>query len=145
MTAAWDWSQTITHLLLNLEDWTSISLAFASVTRAGEVALTRRKNNSYFIDDCRTPLFYGTGAAVGLGSGVPALNKVDRTHYFTGRSDNFDPLQASTNPFDARFDPESIRVSNDGNSIFISDEYSPYVYEFDRSSGRTDSSIRVTE
>src|SRR5215467_5032438 len=142
MTAALERSQTITHLLLNLEDWTSISLAFASVTRAGEVALTRRKNNSYFIDDCRTPLFYGTGAAVGLGSGVPALNKVDRTYYFTGRSDNFDPLQASTNPFDARFDPESIRVSNDGNSVFISDEYGPYVYEFDRSSGRR---IRVFE
>src|SRR5215831_519248 len=89
-----------------------------------------------------TPLFYGTGASVGLGSGVPALNKVDHTYYFTGRSDNFDPLQASTNPFDARFDPESIRVSNDGNSVFISDEYGPYVYEFDRSSGRR---IRVFE
>jgi len=46
-----DRSQTITDLLLNLEDWTSISLAFASVTRAGEVALTRRKNNSYFIGE----------------------------------------------------------------------------------------------
>src|SRR5262249_25893904 len=51
MTAAWDWSQTITHLLLNLEDWTSISLAFASVTRAGKVALIWRKNNSYFIGE----------------------------------------------------------------------------------------------
>ena len=41
-----------------------------------------------------------------------------------------------------RFDPESIRVSNDGNSVFISDEYGPYVYEFDRSSGRR---VRVFE
>jgi hypothetical protein len=84
----------------------------------------------------RTPLYYGAGATVGLGSGAPALNKVDHTHYFTGRSDNFDPLQASTNPFDARFDPEGIRLSNDGKSVFISDEYGPYVYEFDRASGR---------
>jgi hypothetical protein len=90
----------------------------------------------------RTPLYYGTGSAVGLGSGVPALNKIDHTHYFTGRSDNFDPLQASTNPVDARFDPESIRLSNDGKSVFISDEYGPYVYQFDRSSGRR---IRVYE
>lgn len=84
----------------------------------------------------RTPLYYGAGATVGLGSGAPALNKVDHTHYFTGRSDNFDPLQASTNPFDARFDPEGIRLSNDGKSVFLSDEYGPYVYEFDRASGR---------
>jgi len=58
-----------------------------------------------------------------LGSGVPALNEIDHTHHFTGRSDNFDPLQASTNPVDARFDSESIRLSNDGKSVFISDEY----------------------
>jgi Esterase-like activity of phytase len=84
----------------------------------------------------RTPLFYGNGTTVGLGSGVPALNKIDHTHYFTGRSDNFDALQPSTNPFDARFDPEGIRLSNDGKSVFISDEYGPYVYEFDRASGQ---------
>jgi hypothetical protein len=84
----------------------------------------------------RTPLYYGNGTTVGLASGVPALNNVDHTHYFTGRSDNFDPLQSSTNPMDARFDPEGIRVSNDGRSLFISDEYGPYVYQFDRSSGR---------
>jgi hypothetical protein len=84
----------------------------------------------------RTPLYYGTGSAVGLGSGAPALNAIDHTYYFTGRSDNFDPLQPSTNPFDARFDPEGIRLSNDGRSVFISDEYGPYVYQFDRASGR---------
>jgi hypothetical protein len=38
----------------------------------------------------------------------------------------------STNPDDARLDPESIRVSNNGQSVFISDEYRPYVYEFNR-------------
>jgi len=84
----------------------------------------------------RTPLFYGSGSTVGLGSGAPALNALHHTHYFTGRSDNFDPLQASTNPFDGRFDPEGIRLSNDGKSVFISDEYGPYVYQFNRESGR---------
>jgi hypothetical protein len=76
----------------------------------------------------RTPLFYAPG-------GAPALNFADRTFYFTGRSDNFAASKPSTYPFDARFDPEGIRVSNDGDSVFISDEYGPYVYQFDRSSG----------
>lgn len=81
-----------------------------------------------------TPLTYGNGTAVGLGSGAPALNS-RRTFYFSGRSDNFDPTQLSTNPRNARLDPESIRVSNDGLSVFISDEYGPHVYQFDRPTG----------
>jgi len=92
----------------------------------------------------RTPLTYGSGAGLGfqidgvtpLGSGAPALNAVDHTHYFTGRSDNFDPAKPSTNPGNARLDPESIRVSNDGRSVFISDEYGPFVYQFDRLTGK---------
>src|SRR5215831_15643806 len=58
----------------------------------------------------RTPLYYGTGAGLGVGSGTPALN-TQHAFYFTGRSDNFDPTQISTNPTNARLDPESIRVS----------------------------------
>jgi hypothetical protein len=56
-------------------------------------------------------------------------------HFFTGRSDNFDPAKNSGNPANARLDPESIRVSNDGTSVFISDEYGPYVYQFNRFTG----------
>jgi hypothetical protein len=89
-------------------------------------------------------LVYGDGAGLGyqvdgvtpLGSGAPALNAVNHTHYFTGRSDNFDPSRPSTNPDNARLDPESIRVSNDGRSVFISDEYGPAVYQFDRMTGK---------
>jgi len=84
----------------------------------------------------KRPLVYGTGAGLGLGSGAPALNAADHTHYFTGRSDNFDPSKLSTSPLNARLDPEGIRVSGDGRRVFISDEYGPYVYEFKRSSGR---------
>src|SRR5215475_10443307 len=48
-----------------------------------------------------SPLVYGTGAGFGnridgitpIGSGAPALNAVNHTHYFTGRSDNFDPAR----------------------------------------------------
>jgi len=89
-----------------------------------------------------TPLYYGSGAGLGtradgtpLGSGAPALNAINGTNYFTGRSDNFDPSKSSLNPNNARLDPESIRVSNDGKSVFVSDEYGPYVYQFDRATG----------
>jgi hypothetical protein len=82
-----------------------------------------------------SPLVYGTGASAGLPNGAPSLNRRHR-FYFTGRSDNFDPIQISTNPANARFDSESIRVSNDGRRLYVSDEYGPYVYEFDRNSGR---------
>lgn len=75
-----------------------------------------------------TPLAYAAGAA-------PALNSADR-YYFSGRSDNFDPTQSSTNPNNARLDPEGVRVSKDGKSIFVSDEYGPYVYQIDRATGQ---------
>lgn len=83
----------------------------------------------------KQPLVYGTGAGLGVGSGAPALNAKNQ-YYFTGRSDNFDATQLSTNSNDARLDPESIRVSNDGKSVYVSDEYGPYVYQFERHSGR---------
>ena len=90
------------------------------------------------------PLKYGAGGtAAGVEdsgsptrSGVPPLNFKNHTYYFTGRSDGFDPKQSSTWPFNARFDTEAIRVSNDGRSVFISDEYGPYVYQFDRITGQ---------
>ena len=91
-----------------------------------------------------TALTYGSGAlgtgTVGgvqyhLGSGVPSLNALDHTNYFTGRSDNFDASKSSSNPNNGRLDPEGVRVSNDGKSVFISDEYGPYIYQFDRATG----------
>lgn len=77
-----------------------------------------------------TPLAYGSGDAI-VGSGAPRLNNFFQ-HFFTGRSDNFDPLRNSGDPNDARLDSEGMRVSNDGQRVFVSDEYGPYVYEFDR-------------
>jgi hypothetical protein len=78
-----------------------------------------------------SPLVYGTGAGLGVGSGVPPINNFFQ-HFFTGRSDNFDPASNSGDPDNARFDTEGIRVSGHGESVFISDEYGPYVYQFDR-------------
>ncbi|HSS16573.1 MAG TPA: esterase-like activity of phytase family protein [Candidatus Dormibacteraeota bacterium] len=81
-----------------------------------------------------TDLVYGSGTNLGVPSGVPPVNDLLH-HFFTGRSDNFDASQNSGNPNDARFDSESIRISNDKRTVFISDEYGPYIYQFDRSTG----------
>ena len=89
-------------------------------------------------------LVYGTGSDVGLGSGAPVINTHNRNH-FSGRSDNFDPDRNSGNPRDARFDTEGIRLSNDGKRVYISDEYGPYVYEFDREDGNRIRSFRLPE
>ncbi len=81
-----------------------------------------------------TPLAYGSGKDLGVGSGVPPLNNFFQ-HFFSGRSDNFDPRNNSGDPRDARFDAEGMRVSNDGLSVFFTDEYGPYIYQFNRLTG----------
>jgi hypothetical protein len=98
------------------------------------LTLTPKLNKTTLLSS-RTDLVYGDGVAAGLPGGAPVLN-TKNLHYLTGRSDNFDPARPSTDGNDGRFDPESIRVSNDGQSVFISDEYGPYVYEFQRHGGR---------
>jgi hypothetical protein len=88
---------------------------------------------SPFLTDT-TLLFSKSKLTYGL-NGAPILNSENK-FYFSGRSDNFDATKPSTNPKNARLDPEGIRVSNDGKSVFITDEYGPYVYQFNRSSGK---------
>ncbi|HEV7401630.1 MAG TPA: esterase-like activity of phytase family protein [Chthoniobacteraceae bacterium] len=66
-------------------------------------------------------------------AGAPAQNTGSQ-YYFTGRSDNF-AAGSSTTPSNGRLDPEGVRVSPDGRSLFVSDEYGPYVYQFDRATG----------
>jgi len=73
-----------------------------------------------------TPLAYGPV--------TPALNNGSK-YYFSGRSDNFDPATSSASAADARLDTESIRVSRTGKTVYITDEYGPYVYQFDRVTG----------
>lgn len=80
-------------------------------------------------------LTYGSGTPFGVPAGAPALNRPGH-YYFTGRSDNFNPDTSTANPADARLDAESVRVSNDGQHVYISDEYGPYVYEFQRHTGQ---------
>lgn len=60
------------------------------------------------------------------------LRDEDR-NFYTGSSRAFD---ASASTRSLRFDPEGVRVSRCGDSIFVSDEYGPYLYEFDIGSGK---------
>ena len=90
--------------------------------------LTPTLRNTTLLHAGNARLVYGT-------NGEPTLN-TRRIHYFTGRSDAFDPAKNSGNSADGRFDPEGIRVSRDGSSVFVSDEYGPYVYQFNRKSGQ---------
>ena len=106
-----------------------------------------------------TPLSYGKAGAFTddsgkpIGSGAPALNSVNHRYYFTGRSDGFayNPAKPavypnlSNNPNNGRLDPEGIKISNNGLSVFISDEYGPYVYQFDRLTGARIRAFRLPD
>ena len=81
-----------------------------------------------------TTLLYTTDT-LSYGS-APSLASNGK-NYFTGRSDAFaSGPNTSLNGVNARLDTESIRVSADRKSVFISDEYGPYTYQFDRATGQ---------
>lgn len=81
----------------------------------------------------KTTLLYSP-TALNYGPKLPAANTPTKW-YFSGRSDNYDSTQSSADVADARLDPEGIRVARNGKSVYISDEYGPYLYQFDRTSG----------
>ncbi len=59
---------------------------------------------------------------------------------FVGTSSAFD---VPPTPNALRFDAEAVRVAQNGQSIFVSDEYGPYIYQFDRATGQRIRSIDV--
>ncbi|MBW8888072.1 MAG: esterase-like activity of phytase family protein [Fibrobacteres bacterium] len=86
-----------------------------------------------------TPLIYGNV----LPNPAPALNPPG-LYYFNGRSDNFGS-GLSTNSDFARLDPEGVRLSRDRKSVFVTDEYGPYVYQFDRATGKRTHSFALPD
>lgn len=80
-----------------------------------------------------TPLF--TLDTLNYGPVKPAQYTPKR-HYFSGRSDNFNPGDLSTAGNHARLDPEGIRVSRNGRTVYITDEYGPFIYAFNRDNGK---------
>lgn len=115
----------------NVDDTTSYISRFHTISMnlvatPGSTAFTLTPTLS------QTTLLYSP-TALNYGAAVPSINSTGQ-YYFSGRSDNF-AAGVSTNPDNGRLDPEGIRVSNDGTKVYISDEYGPYVYEFDRATG----------
>jgi hypothetical protein len=106
----------------------SMALTPSAAGAALPFTLTPRLLDTTLLSSQR-PLFYADG-------GAPALNGKHQRFYFSGRSDNFSPARGSSHPGNGRFDPEGVRLSNDGQHVYISDEYGPYVYEFERQSGK---------
>ncbi len=119
------WNAAVADTASYIPRFQTMTLAL-SATPGGALpfALTPTLNATTLLNST-TPLSYGS---------APVLTNGGKA-YFTGRSDAFDPGQNSLNPANARLDTESIRVSNDGRSVFIADEYGPYVYQFDRATG----------
>ena len=82
-----------------------------------------------------TALDYAAASPTNNGiAGTPSINSAGH-FYFSGRSDNYLTGSTSVNPSGGRFDPEAIRLSNDGAKVYVTDEYGPYVYQFDRATG----------
>ncbi|WP_153160088.1 esterase-like activity of phytase family protein [Zoogloea sp. 1C4] len=102
----------------------SLGLASASFT-TGAVATLSPSLTATTLLSSTSALNYGS---------APVLTGSSGQHYFTGRSDAFG-AGLSTNSNNARFDPEGIRVAANGQSVFITDEYGPYVYQFDKTTG----------
>ena len=77
------------------------------------------------------------------GPMIPPINTPEK-YYFSGRSDNFSD-QDSLSPLHARLDPEGICLSLNGKSVFISDEYGPHIYQFNRSNGQRERTFTLPE
>lgn len=101
---------------------------------AGSIATLNPTLTATTLLSSTTPLNYGSAPSL-------ASNGVD---YFTGRSDAFGS-GATNNPNNARLDLEGIRVASDGKSVYISDEYGPYIYRFDRATGQRTGVITLPE
>lgn len=142
------WASSLDDTASYIERFHTISMDLETSAGALPFTLTPKlQSTTLFYSP--SPLVYGPGGEVDtngntIGSGVPLQDRPSR-NYFTGRSDNFDPMQDSGDSKDARLDSEGIRLSNDGQFVYTSDEYGPYVNVFLRSSGQRVRSFRLPD
>jgi hypothetical protein len=69
----------------------------------------------------------------------PAADYPER-HFFSGLSSGIDSAVPSNS---MRLDSEALRVASDGRHFFVSDEYGPFLYDFDRHTGQRIRSLRM--
>lgn len=121
-----NWNAAVDNTTSWIPRFQTVSLGLSSATfSAASVATLAPTLNATTLLSSTTALNYGS---------APVLTGSAGQNYFTGRSDAF-AAGLSTNSANARFDPEGIRVAGDGKSVYISDEYGPYIYRFDRATG----------
>ena len=61
-------------------------------------------------------------------------------HHMTGDASAYDAVNS---PASLRMDSEGVRVNPDGKSVFISDEYGPFIHQFEIASGRRLKSLPI--
>jgi hypothetical protein len=118
------WNAAVADTTSYIPRFQTLTLAL-SATSGGALpySLSATLNSTTLLSSA-TALNYGSAPNLSTGG----------INYFTGRSDAFGSGNSLTTS-NARLDTESIRVSADGRSVYISDEYGPYVYQFDRATG----------
>src|SRR5262245_58953828 len=104
--------------------YTGIGLRYLATPDRGPADGTTSYLDRYYLLDIAVTPGAPTPVSVSLVSAVPLRNEDGLG--FTGSSSAFD---ATNSPASLRFDPEGIRVSPAG-TFFVSDEYGPFIYEF---------------
>jgi len=125
---------TVDNTVSYIERFHTLSMSLTPNSGAGLPYLLVPTLSNTTLLSSPTALNYGSTSTPAL-TDVLNLNTANGVYYFTGRSDGFG-VGNSSNPANARLDTEAIRVANDGKSLFISDEYGPYIYQFDRATGQ---------
>lgn len=131
-----NWNAAVDNTTSWISRFQTLNLGLSAATfSAGSVTTLNPTLSATTLLSSTTALNYGS---------APVLTGSNGQNYFTGRSDAF-AAGLSTNGANARFDPEGIRVAAGGKSVYISDEYGPYIYRFDRATGERTGVITLPE
>jgi hypothetical protein len=108
--------------------YTGVGTYYIAAPDRGPADGTTSFLDRYYLLDVRVAP--GAPVSVAIASGALLTNEVGQL--FTGNAGAFD---ATASPASLRLDPEGTRVGPSG-TFFLSDEYGPYVYEFDSTGAR---------